>query len=170
MSRGGYRVGGGRPKGIVETRPRRRKKPAGDSDQAKIRQTLSVGIKAKAKLYQEFLRRIGRNENLTLTEKKLMLKLGDELAAEIGEKPPESVETGEKLKPLAFMLRVMNDATEPRDRRDRMAIAAAPYVHPRKGEVGTGKKEDKMDRARTAGAGKFRASPSPSIKLVKKPK
>ncbi len=33
--------------------------------------------------------------------------------------------------PLDYMLEVMRDLTQPFDRRDEMAKAAAPYVHPR---------------------------------------
>lgn len=33
--------------------------------------------------------------------------------------------------PLDYMLRVMRDQTYPHERRDEMAKAAAPYVHPR---------------------------------------
>lgn len=33
--------------------------------------------------------------------------------------------------PLDYMLRVMRDSKAHKDRRDKMAIAAAPYVHPR---------------------------------------
>jgi phage terminase small subunit len=63
------------------------------------------------------------------------------------------------------MLRIMRDPNEDKDRRARMAIAAAPFCHARKGE-GSGK-EDKAERARVAGAGKF--SPSkPPLSLVKK--
>lgn len=36
-------------------------------------------------------------------------------------------ESGEM--PLDYMLRVMRDESQPADRRDRMAIAAAPYGH-----------------------------------------
>jgi hypothetical protein len=42
----------------------------------------------------------------------------------------ESTET-----PLEYMMRVMADKTADTERRDRMAIAAAPYVHARKQEV-----------------------------------
>ena len=71
------------------------------------------------------------------------------------------------LDPLAYMLKVMNDETETdKARRDRMATAAAPYCHPRKGE-GQGKKQDKDDRAKAAaGSGKFRPS-APPLKRVK---
>jgi hypothetical protein len=33
--------------------------------------------------------------------------------------------------PLPYMLKVMNDRKQPPDRRDRMAIAAAPFCHAR---------------------------------------
>ena len=33
--------------------------------------------------------------------------------------------------PLDYMLKVMRDENEPSERRDRMAIAAAPFCHPR---------------------------------------
>jgi phage terminase small subunit len=33
--------------------------------------------------------------------------------------------------PLEYMLRVLNDPDASPSRRDRMAVAAAPYVHPR---------------------------------------
>lgn len=33
--------------------------------------------------------------------------------------------------PLDYQLRVMRDPTVDHDRRDKMAIAAAPYVHPK---------------------------------------
>lgn len=35
------------------------------------------------------------------------------------------------LVPLDYMLQVMRDAAQPAERRDDMAKAAAPYVHPR---------------------------------------
>ena len=71
----------------------------------------------------------------------------------------------ENLTPLEYMLKVMRDPNEDEDRRARMAIAAAPFCHARKGE-GSGK-EDKADRARTAGAGRFAASKPPNLKVVK---
>lgn len=37
--------------------------------------------------------------------------------------------------PLEYMLRVMNDETQENDRRDKMAMGAAPYVHARGVEV-----------------------------------
>jgi hypothetical protein len=37
--------------------------------------------------------------------------------------------------PLAYMLRILHDETQPADRRDRMAALAAPYVHPRQSNI-----------------------------------
>lgn len=53
--------------------------------------------------------------------------------------------------PLEYMLAVMNDASTDPMRRDRMAIAAAPYVHGKKGEVG--KREQRKARSETAEQG-----------------
>jgi phage terminase small subunit len=71
----------------------------------------------------------------------------------------------ENMTPLDYMLKVMMDINADPARRDRMAVAAAPFVHPRKGE-GEGKKEGKADRAAEAGKGKFAPS-KPPLALVK---
>jgi hypothetical protein len=56
------------------------------------------------------------------------------------------------MKPLAYMLAVMNDDTADAARRDRMAIAACPYCHPRADAV-LGKKDRAREAAQTAGEG-----------------
>lgn len=71
----------------------------------------------------------------------------------------------ENLEPLAYMLKVMNDTEAENERRDRMAIAAAAFVHSRPTE-GKGKKQDKEERAKAAGGGKFAPS-RPPLNLVK---
>ena len=73
----------------------------------------------------------------------------------------------ENLSPLEYMLNVMNDELADKNRRDRMAIAAAPFQHSRKGE-GLGKKDEASERAKTAGAGRFSTSASPKLTMVKK--
>lgn len=50
--------------------------------------------------------------------------------------------------PLEFMLAVMNDPGADRRERLQMAVAAAPYVHPKKGEGG--KKESRAEASRRA--------------------
>jgi len=66
--------------------------------------------------------------------------------------------------PLEFMLAVMNDPQQPPNRRDRMAIAAAPFIHPRAGEQG--KKEEKAEAAKRAAGGKFASAPPPKPATV----
>jgi len=71
----------------------------------------------------------------------------------------------EDLTPLEYMLKIMNDPTVDKARRDRMAVSAAPFMHPRKGE-GAGKKNEREAKAKTAGAGRFAASPPP-LRVIK---
>lgn len=70
-----------------------------------------------------------------------------------------------EMEPLDYMKKVMRDENADPERRDRMAVAAAPYCHSRKGE-GAGKKDEQGARARAAGAGKFAAGKAP-LKVVK---
>lgn len=60
--------------------------------------------------------------------------------------------------PLDYMLAVMRDANSDPEMRARMAVAAAPYVHPKMGEQG--KKEQKNEAARKL-ASRFGARPAP---------
>ena len=58
-----------------------------------------------------------------------------------------------RMSPLDYMLSVMNDSGVDDARRDRMAIAAAPYVHIRAADAKPGKKEAAEQAARTAERG-----------------
>lgn len=167
MARGGYRPGSGRKPG--NKNPKGKGKSGQEStDKQKLRELLSWDVKAKAKMYNDFLRRLGdktgKLKPLTIAEKKLMDKLGAELASGLDDDEKQEAAT-ENLTPLDYMLKVMNDPNADKDRRDKMAVAAAPFMHPRQGE-GKGKKEDKADRAKEAGKGRFSASPPP-LKVVK---
>ena len=56
--------------------------------------------------------------------------------------------------PLDYMLAVIRDPNATQGRRDKMAIAAAPYCHPRLIEPKTvGKKDQQEAAAETAGMG-----------------
>jgi hypothetical protein len=55
--------------------------------------------------------------------------------------------------PLDYMLAVIRDETATRSRRDRMAIAAAPYCHARMADVVKGKKDQQAEAASMAGIG-----------------
>lgn len=117
MARGGYRPGGGRPKGSTDTKPRKRR-----SD-AKSRKPKAPKSK------------------------------------------PKQEASDPNMMPLDYMLKIMRDPNTDEATRNRMAIAAAPFVHPRAGEA-KGKKEEKADRARAASSGKF-APARPPLSVVK---
>src|SRR3954453_21103324 len=58
-----------------------------------------------------------------------------------------------RMSPLDYMLSVMNDPGVDDARRDRMAIAAAPYVHTRAADAMPGKKKEAEQAAKTAACG-----------------
>jgi hypothetical protein len=71
--------------------------------------------------------------------------------------------------PLDYLLAVMNDPTAEPERRDRMAIAAAPFVHPRAADGRPTKKQTAEEVAARAGKrGRFATPPAPAaFRLVK---
>ena len=77
----------------------------------------------------------------------------------------ESAEAG--MTPLEYMLHVMRSGDVDPQRRDRMAIAAAPFFHARKEPVGEGKRQAADAAAKKAAGGKFGVRPAPgSLKLI----
>ena len=59
-----------------------------------------------------------------------------------------------KMLPLDYLLTIINDPNADSDRKDRLAIAAAPYCHPRLVErERIGKKDMQEKAAENAGAG-----------------
>ena len=60
-----------------------------------------------------------------------------------------------ELNPLEYMLQVMNDPSVDPQRKDRMAVAAAPYVHTKKTDAPLGKKEaaDELAKQNHQGTG-----------------
>jgi len=68
--------------------------------------------------------------------------------------------------PLDYMLAVMRDPKVNKERRDRMANWAAPYCHARSNKV-RGKKEERADKAKSAGKGRFAPAEPPKLKAVK---
>ena len=69
------------------------------------------------------------------------------------------------LSPLDYMLAVMNDDDADASRRDRMAIAAAPFVHAKPGDAPKGKKEQAQEAAQEVASG-GRFAPRGTPKLV----
>lgn len=66
--------------------------------------------------------------------------------------------------PLDFLLSVQNDPAVDEKLRVRAAIAAAQYMHVKKGDGGI--KDAKQEAAKKAGAGKFSAA-APPLALVR---
>ena len=58
-----------------------------------------------------------------------------------------------QMTPLEYMLSVINDVGAEDARRDRMAQAAAPYVHPKAEAEAQGKKAQRQAAAQTAERG-----------------
>jgi phage terminase small subunit len=81
--------------------------------------------------------------------------------------PPEmskATTAGSDQDPKQFLLNVMNDdLADPRLRMDA-AKALLPFVHQKLGEGG--KKDERLNSAKRAGAGKFSAA-APPLRLVK---
>ena len=155
MARGGFRSGSGRKKGS-----KNRKAP-------EKKETLVFLSKAEefAQFYGGMLARASSGKKPTESEKQQMMKLAAELTKTYESGGENEGKPVEELLPLDFMLKLMNDPGEDKEMRARMAQAAAPYCHARIAE-GKGKKDEKTDRAKKAGAGKFAAG-APPLKLVK---
>jgi phage terminase small subunit len=72
-------------------------------------------------------------------------------------KPPEPTgpvpPKGGQFSPLDYMLHVLNDPSAGAERRDKMAIAAAPYTHVRPSSAKPGKKELAQQAALEAAQG-----------------
>lgn len=65
--------------------------------------------------------------------------------------------------PLGYMLAVMTDPAADDARRDKMAIAAAPFVHPRMADNRLGKRDGEKEAASRAGGGKFASPEAPKL-------
>jgi len=61
----------------------------------------------------------------------------------------QSEQVRQNMTPLEYMLHVMNDPVCDPIRRDRMAVAAAPFVHPKADTIMAGKKQAAEEEART---------------------
>lgn len=90
-------------------------------------------------------------------------------ALDLGDEQDDGADAEGKLEPLDYMLEIMRDKKMAPELRARMAVAAAPFIHTRRGEEKPkGKKEEKGDRAKDVGSGKFAAGAPPKLKVVNK--
>lgn len=92
-----------------------------------------------------------------------------EVVAKIVKERKQQIASGDETKkqsitkirtPLEHMLEVMNDDNADEMRRDRMAIAAAPFVHAKAGEKGI--KETRLEEAKKT-SGKYTSPPPPPM-------
>lgn len=74
--------------------------------------------------------------------------------------PVPSEDLGD-LMPLDYLLQVMRNAEEDKGRRMQAATLAAPYCHPKKGEVS--KKAEAQEKAKAAGASRFGRRQPPKL-------
>ena len=160
--KGGARPGAGRKKGQTDKKPRAGTEKRAEYDQ--IQAMLAMGIKAKAKFYQEFLIRTankdGKQKPLSLAEKKLMAQLAIELAEQTGEGKTET--STEILDAEEFLRKVWNDPNVDMALR----IRAAEVVHKEAGGP-KGKKEDAKERAKRAASGIFAPGKPPKLEVVR---
>ena len=88
-------------------------------------------------------------------------------AAAVAATKPRAINRDAKaagMTPLAYMLSVMNDREADETRRDRMAQAAAPYVHAKADDTAKGKKEQAQEAAQEiAASGKFAPRRAPKL-------
>lgn len=81
-----------------------------------------------------------------------------------GKEPPAAPEQPEDLSnlmPLDFLLQVMRNAEEDQGRRMQAATLAAPYCHPKKGEVS--KKAEAAEKAKAASTSRFARRLPPTL-------
>lgn len=75
--------------------------------------------------------------------------------------PVQSAVVGEGPTPLEFLLAVMRDPAVDGKLRLEAAKTAAMYCHLKKGDGGV--KDEKAEKAKKAGSGKFGAAPAPKL-------
>lgn len=163
--KGGARIGAGRPKGRKDTKPR--KGTEAKAEDEKLKAMIALAKKAKEKIHREFLIRIANNDGkqvpLSLAEKKEFLRLSDEMEAEA--KPAEIADKLDKvsggLEAGEFLRQVWNDAGVEISLRIRAAEIAFRVAAEK-----VGKKDEKNEAAKRAGAGRF-ASMADRLKVVK---
>lgn len=155
MARGGYRPGAGRKKG---------KKTDLQNNPEKL--VLLSKAEEFAVFYKGILARAAQGKKPTPAESQKMQQLAAELTKTYESGGENEGKPIEELLPLDFMLKLMNDKSNDLEMRARMAQAAAPYCHARKGDVAGGKKEEQAERAKQASGGKF-ASMSDRLRIVK---
>ena len=134
----------GRPKGSKDTKPRKPRSDKGKPRKKKLKQK-----KAAQKTAKKVVLKAKTKDGIT---KPIPVDIAQEAA-------------NADMSPIEYMLKVMRDDGADKDRRDRMAIAAAPYVH-KKATEKTGKKTERGKRAKAAAKGRFAPTAAPKLASV----
>lgn len=162
MAKGGYRSGAGRPRLTDEEKARRAElRKAGLLPPGRITKKMAAKMAAEAAAKAAAAPKPAKKPS---AKKPAAKTLPPEVPAapEIpGDVVSEAAQA--EMDPLTYMLTVMRDRGADPIRRDRMAIAAAPFVHPRKEPVGQGKKEAAANAAKSAAGGKFAPAAPPKL-------
>jgi len=123
------------------------------------RKPLSEAEKARARAGRAAKRRPGASKGKAPTRTSVKPKKAAP-PARSARPAVDAVETPpEQLDPLSYMLKVMNNPRATPERRDRMAVAAAPFVHGKVAEKG--KKDQRQAGAQVASQGKFSSAAPP---------
>jgi len=106
----------------------------------------------------------GRPKGSRNKKKEIPTNVGKDKQPETPTKPEDKIQISE-LTPLEHMLAVINDPKADIERKDKMAIAAAPFFH---GKLSLkGKKQDRQEKALKAGSGRFKPGKPPTLKVLK---
>ena len=87
-----------------------------------------------------------------------------------GGKRPGAGRPKKQMTPLEYLLGVINNSKANAERRDKIAQVLLPYVHPKvySGAGAAGKKENQDEKAKSASKGRFKARPTPDLKVIGK--
>ena len=151
MPSGGSRIGSGKP---------RKRYEYDDGRWLTLLEIMELTGLKYAQAYRKYAQKLGIREPKRIVRSKTIGKppmshssssFSEELNTEL-----------EKKDPLQYMLDVMNNPLAPPDRRDKMAVAAAQYMHKRAGQASKKEKiaEKASDTARTS---KFTRGEAPKI-------
>ena len=70
-----------------------------------------------------------------------------------------------EMNPIDYLLKIMRDVNEDPKRRDTCSYWLLPYMHP-KATTKKGKKQERSERAKSAGKGKFAPGRAPINKVI----
>jgi hypothetical protein len=181
MPRGGARIGAGRPKGSTKAQLAARASAGVVAPAQVLRAEAKAGRAARAKSIDPKVKPpkkpvAGKFEAGT-PPTAAGVKSGTPPGAAPVQEPtettiPESASTEQQVPvqpvviktPLQHLFDRMNDPTVPAERRDTLAIALAPYMHPKTGEIG--KKDLAQQAAENVSTGKFATAAPPKLSVV----